>query len=115
VFFPPKLKASFCLTLITESKIFLALRNYLYIYRSKRRLRFIGNHRDHDLAVSGNGYGASVAQIELDVLTGEVEILSTDLLYDCGESLSPEIDLGQVEGSFIIGVGHFLTVRCTTK
>jgi xanthine dehydrogenase molybdopterin-binding subunit B len=37
------------------------------------------------------------------------EILSTDLLYDCGDSLSPEIDLGQVEGSFIIGVGHFLT------
>lgn len=64
---------------------------------------------DHDLAVSGNGYGASVAQIELDVLTGEVEILSADLLYDCGQSLSPEIDLGQVEGSFIIGVGHFLT------
>ena len=36
-------------------------------------------------------------------------MLSADLLYDCGESLSPEIDLGQVEGSFIIGVGHFLT------
>lgn len=64
---------------------------------------------DHDLAVSGNGYGAAVAQIELDVLTGEIEILSADLLYDCGDSLSPEIDLGQVEGSFIIGVGHFLT------
>ena len=64
---------------------------------------------DHDLAVSGNGYGASVAQVELDVLTGEVQVLSADLLYDCGQSLSPEIDIGQVEGSFIIGVGHFLT------
>jgi xanthine dehydrogenase/oxidase len=42
-------------------------------------------------------------------LTGEVQVLSADLLYDCGQSLSPEIDIGQVEGSFIIGVGHFLT------
>ena len=47
--------------------------------------------------------------IELDVLTGEIEILRSDLLYDCGKSLSPEIDLGQVEGAFMIGVGHFLT------
>ena len=64
---------------------------------------------DHDLAVSGNGYGAAVAQVELDVLTGEVQILSQDMLYDCGDSLSPEIDIGQVEGAYVVGVGHFLT------
>jgi xanthine dehydrogenase/oxidase len=64
---------------------------------------------DHDLKVSGNGYGAAVASVELDVLTGEVQILRADLLYDCGKSLSPEIDIGQVEGAFVIGLGHFLT------
>ena len=36
-------------------------------------------------------------------------VISADLLYDCGKSLSPEIDLGQAEGAFMIGVGHFLT------
>eukprot|EP01043_Picozoa_sp_COSAG02_P042652 COSAG02_NODE_3642_length_6436_cov_3.074010_3_plen_67_part_00 len=45
----------------------------------------------------------------MHVVKSGQEILSTDLLYDCGDSLSPEIDLGQVEGSFVIGVGHFLT------
>jgi xanthine dehydrogenase/oxidase len=63
---------------------------------------------DTGLAVSGNGYGACAAEVELDVLTGEVEILRADLLYDCGQSLSPEIDIGQVEGAFVVGLGHFL-------
>jgi CO/xanthine dehydrogenase Mo-binding subunit len=39
--------------------------------------------------------------VELDVLTGECEILSTDILYDCGRSLNPFVDIGQVEGSFV--------------
>ena len=64
---------------------------------------------DAGLSVSGNGYAASVALVELDVLTGESQILQADLLYDCGKSLSPVIDLGQAEGAFMIGVGHFMT------
>ncbi len=64
---------------------------------------------DHGMAVSGNGYAASVSVVEVDVLTGENQIISAELLYDCGKSLSPEIDLGQAEGAFMIGVGHFLT------
>lgn len=64
---------------------------------------------DHGMATSGNGYAAAVSVVEVDVLTGENQILSADLLYDCGKSLSPEIDLGQAEGAFMIGVGHFLT------
>ena len=64
---------------------------------------------DAGLTVSGNCYAATVAVVELDVLTGETQILRADLLYDCGKSLSPEIDLGQTEGAFMIGVGHFMT------
>ena len=64
---------------------------------------------DHGMATSGNGYAAAVSVVEVDVLTGENQIISADLLYDCGKSLSPEIDLGQAEGAFMIGVGHFLT------
>lgn len=53
-------------------------------------------------------YGAAVSQVEVDVLTGESCILSSSLLYDCGKSLNPTIDLGQCEGAFMMGVGYYL-------
>merc|ERR1712176_1064454 len=56
-------------------------------------------------------YGAAVSEVEVDVLTGETVILSTSILYDCGKSLNPTIDLGQCEGAFMMGVGFFLRER----
>jgi indole-3-acetaldehyde oxidase len=53
-------------------------------------------------------YGACCSEIEIDVLTGETVILSSSILYDCGKSLNPAIDLGQCEGGFMMGVGFFL-------
>lgn len=53
-------------------------------------------------------YGAAYSEIELDILTGEVEILSTYLFYDCGKSLNPSIDIGQAEGAFVMGIGFLL-------
>jgi xanthine dehydrogenase molybdopterin-binding subunit B len=53
-------------------------------------------------------YGAAIAEIELDVLTGEVNVAQADILYDAGKSLNPAIDIGQVEGSFIMGIGFLL-------
>ena len=54
-------------------------------------------------------YGAAVTEIQLDVLSGDVQILRSDILYDCGKSMNPAIDIGQVEGCFIKGIGYFFT------
>jgi len=56
-------------------------------------------------------YGACCSEVEVDVLTGEVVINSSSILYDCGKSLNPTIDLGQCEGGFMMGVGFFLRER----
>jgi xanthine dehydrogenase large subunit len=50
-------------------------------------------------------YGAAVAEVVIDTLTGESRVLRTDILQDCGNSLNPAIDLGQIEGAFIQGQG----------
>ncbi|KAF6169816.1 hypothetical protein GIB67_034208 [Kingdonia uniflora] len=53
-------------------------------------------------------YGAAVAEVEIDLLTGATSILQTDIIYDCGQSLNPAVDLGQIEGAFVQGIGFFM-------
>lgn len=54
-------------------------------------------------------YGAAVSEVVVDTLTGEWKLLRADLLYDAGKSLNPAIDIGQVEGGFIQGMGWLTT------
>lgn len=50
-------------------------------------------------------YGAAVSEVIIDTLTGENRLVRADILHDCGQSLNPAIDLGQIEGGFIQGMG----------
>lgn len=50
-------------------------------------------------------FGMAVAEIEVDMLTGHYRNIRTDILHDAGKSINQHIDLGQVEGAFIQGVG----------
>ena len=50
-------------------------------------------------------FGAAVAEVAIDTLTGESRVLRADLVQDCGRSLNPAIDLGQIEGAFVQGMG----------
>ena len=54
-------------------------------------------------------YGAAVSEVAVDTLTGEWRLLRADVLHDVGRSLNPAIDLGQIEGAFIQGMGWLTT------
>lgn len=50
-------------------------------------------------------YGAACAEVSIDTLTGETRVDRVDVLHDVGRSLNPVLDLGQVEGAFVQGMG----------
>ncbi len=54
-------------------------------------------------------YGAAVSEVIVDTLTGESRVLRTDVLHDVGRSINPALDIGQIEGAFIQGMGWLTT------
>ncbi|CAN8295625.1 unnamed protein product [Cochlearia groenlandica] len=53
-------------------------------------------------------YGVGASEVEVDLVTGRTEIIRSDIIYDCGKSLNPAVDLGQIEGAFVQGLGFFM-------
>lgn len=54
-------------------------------------------------------YGAACSEVLIDTLTGEMKVTRADILHDVGKSLNPALDLGQIEGGFIQGMGWLTT------
>jgi xanthine dehydrogenase large subunit len=54
-------------------------------------------------------YGAAVSQVSIDTLTGEYQVDRVDVLHDAGRSLNPALDIGQIEGGFVQGMGWLTT------
>jgi xanthine dehydrogenase/oxidase len=65
----------------------------------------IKNFKDRGMPFNYFTFGAACAEVEIDVLTGDMRVLRADVLMDLGNSLNPALDVGQIEGAFMQGVG----------
>lgn len=68
-----------------------------------------GSHSRFDGMLGYHIYVAACVCTEIDVLTGETEVLSADIVHDAGKSLNPAVDIGQIEGCFVQALGFCLT------
>ena len=54
-------------------------------------------------------YGAACSEVAIDILTGEMNVRRVDILHDVGRSINPALDIGQIEGAFVQGMGWLTT------
>ncbi|NSX55099.1 xanthine dehydrogenase molybdopterin binding subunit [Parasulfitobacter algicola] len=89
------------------------------VYQNRVSLSATGFYKTPKLSwdrIKGQGrpffyfaYGAAVTEVVIDTLTGENRILRADILHDCGASLNPALDIGQIEGGYVQGAGWLTT------
>ncbi len=58
-------------------------------------------------------FGMSVSEVQIDVLTGQMKVLRSDILHDTGKPINKNIDIGQIEGGFVQGMGWCTSENCT--
>ena len=88
-------------------------------YQARVSLSATGFYKTPEIAwdrIAGHGmpffyfaYGAACSEVVIDTRTGENRILRSDILHDCGASLNPALDIGQIEGGFVQGAGWLTT------
>jgi xanthine dehydrogenase large subunit len=54
-------------------------------------------------------YGAACSEVLVDITTGEMKVTGVDIVHDVGRSLNPAVDIGQIEGGFVQGMGWLTT------
>ena len=57
-------------------------------------------------------FGISCSEVEIDVLTGDMRVIRADVIMDMGNPLNPAIDIGQIEGAFVQGMGWCMLEEC---
>ncbi|XP_056157550.1 aldehyde oxidase 3-like [Lampris incognitus] len=90
-------------------------------YKQKISLSATGYHRGPDSCMKWDEmegqpypyftYGVCCSEVELDCLTGDYMTLRTDLVLDIGRSINPSVDIGQIEGAFMLGLGLYTTEK----
>ena len=88
-------------------------------YQARIQLSAAGFYKTPDIhwdRASGKGrpfyyfaYGAAVSEVSVDTLTGEYQVDRVDVLHETGRSLNPALDIGQIEGAFVQGMGWLTT------
>lgn len=108
--------AQFCDGYVTAKDTRLSFKEaVMQAYTNRISLSATGFYATPDVAwdrIKGQGrpffyfaYGAAVTEVVIDTLTGENRILRADILHDCGRSLNPALDIGQIEGGYVQGAG----------